>query len=924
MTEQLTKLRPDRDLQCYFERPSAVAALSDTSPTGFTVSGVFRQQFDWAVLEWNRDNVFEHPALRPLPDGNLHGLRLAYDEERDNCMLWDCTLWPTVDWPYLRVWATGQDGVEREYKVPITGTPLGAYAEAAATFTISGEPATGECLELAWESDDGVPGWYRHATHSLYYDQKAKDGLQILAISINSATDQTGMSAEASDTQITLKYRADKGANGNRIGAYANPIGLGKATWDPVCQLLSGGVSPTKRHVEIDFGNLQGYVGPDFLNLATVPTTNVRKMRWTWAPPQSAGEFAAGEFRVLISNWTVSGTGAGYCVAGPGSWRVEDDAPQLTYSGAWDHSGRGNYSGGSIALTTQTGASVSHTYLSDRSHVLYLGTRRFRNASGAAAKIVIEADGVSRNEDLALAGIEDTLVRLPIANMEPGEHTVTVRQAGAGSFYFDFFEIAFPASGLPVFPACPETTLATDWDTDHCLALAPERTAWLIKTLGFQGRANHYAGAMWFYQMTRPGNQYASAQVTFSGAPKFGDFTRVRVGTAVFEHLNLFVDDAWSVTGALAMAINAGATAVRAEALGNTLRVVSRAMGTSGNGETIIAETTNDLTFEVDGPMRGGSDGDVTSLPWANGWRTDLQASPAINRAARDWHRSYCRALNEMGVPATAAFSMELQHGEPGEKAGIAQRYPDNSPVLLNTPAVQTNFSPESTAFWRRVYREMADLMVQAGVTPYLQFGEVQWWYFASASGMPFYDQYTRARFQAAYGKPIGTISSERSDPNAFLNEAALLPLLIGEFTEDVESFVRAAYPQAQFEVLYAPDVNDAPFTRVVNFPSAYWSPAHLACLKTENFTYTGNRDLNKISESVTFPFAYGFPQSKASHLIGIGEYTSPWEKERRLALALNGSVVLFALDQFCLIGYSLPLERSHRRACLLGSTDTD
>ena len=27
-TEVLQKLRPDRDLQCYFERPSAIAALS--------------------------------------------------------------------------------------------------------------------------------------------------------------------------------------------------------------------------------------------------------------------------------------------------------------------------------------------------------------------------------------------------------------------------------------------------------------------------------------------------------------------------------------------------------------------------------------------------------------------------------------------------------------------------------------------------------------------------------------------------------------------------------------------------------------------------------------------------------------------------------------------------------------------------------
>jgi len=39
-------------------------------------------------------------------------------------------------------------------------------------------------------------------------------------------------------------------------------------------------------------------------------------------------------------------------------------------------------------------------------------------------------------------------------------------------------------------------TLATDWDTDHCLALPAERTAWLIKTLGFTGRANHYVGAL--------------------------------------------------------------------------------------------------------------------------------------------------------------------------------------------------------------------------------------------------------------------------------------------------------------------------------------------------------------------------------------------------------------------------------------------
>src|ERR1022692_2300214 len=80
MAEQLTKLRPDRDMQCYFERPSAVAALSGTSASGFTVSGCWRQQSDWAVIEWNRDNVFEHPALRNLPDGDLSGITLSYQD----------------------------------------------------------------------------------------------------------------------------------------------------------------------------------------------------------------------------------------------------------------------------------------------------------------------------------------------------------------------------------------------------------------------------------------------------------------------------------------------------------------------------------------------------------------------------------------------------------------------------------------------------------------------------------------------------------------------------------------------------------------------------------------------------------------------------------------------------------------------------
>jgi hypothetical protein len=51
------------------------------------------------------------------------------------------------------------------------------------------------------------------------------------------------------------------------------------------------------------------------------------------------------------------------------------------------------------------------------------------------------------------------------------------------------------------------------------------------------------------------------------------------------------------------------------------------------------------------------------------------------------------------------------------------------------------------------------------------------------------------------------------------------------------------------------------------------------------------------------------------SHLIGIGDAKTAWVKEMNLAQSEGlESVVLFALDQFCLIGYFVPPLQSQRR----------
>ena len=119
-------------------------------------------------------------------------------------------------------------------------------------------------------------------------------------------------------------------------------------------------------------------------------------------------------------------------------------------------------------------------------------------------------------------------------------------------------------------------------------------------------------------------------------------------------------------------------------------------------------------------------------------------------------------------------------------------------------------------------------------------------------------------------------------------------------------------------EVLYPPDVNDSPLNKVINLPPQ-WTPATLDCFKTENFTFTGLRNMIDAVESIQLPMQLGFPPSKASHLIGIGDYTSPWLREVNASKAEGiESIVLFALDQYCLIGYPTPLKKSQRRAVFM------
>jgi hypothetical protein len=907
---EIAKLTPDRDLQCFFFHPSAIAAISGASADGFTVSGTWRQQFDWAVIEWNRDNVYEHPALRNLPDGDLSALTLTYEESRTNCIALDSDLFPTIDWPYLRVWA-GDDPAADPYFVKLKDHAEaieGSYQSAYADFTLSGTAVEGEYVGLGYL---GLSYTYQVAAGNTL-----EDIVKAIADGMNGPTSPL-LTATRTGTTIRVLYPSAAGANGNRFGVYSSTSG--SATWDATTKTLANGTSPTKWRVTIDFSALIDRTG------ASVPTNKVRKLRWTYAADPQASAFARSEFTAVISTWSVTGSGRTYSVAGPGSRRFEDNSIAMAYTGSWSET-RGNFSSGTIHSTVTEGDAVTFTYSASQTHTLYLGTRY----TGTGANLSIAVDGGTPSTlNLRVPG-EDVLIRWPVSEYGTGTHTVTVTHTGpvAAEFYFDFVEMAVPATTLPSFADQARMTLATDWDTDHSLALAPERTAWLIDTLGFKGRQNNYVGALWFYELVNPDNVYASGTMTFGGTPEPGEFVSVFLGrdddppgtppTEIQRGMH-GGDTLESIAISFAQEINRGYTGVWASVSGSAVTITSRSLGADGNHYTLDKSTTSStLTVSVSAMFSGGNTG---------AWRTDLAALPRLNRAVRDWSRSFFGALHGYGIDAAAAFSTELRDVDPAIVVGMVQRGPSGDAILLQTPAYQTNFSPTSLDFWKQVYLDAATIQADAGLQPYLQFGEVQWWYFpndglgGAFSGMPFYDAWTAAGFESLYGRAMTVFSDNTSDPAAYPDETAYLPVIIGNFTDAIMAFVRATYSNARFEVLYPLDVNQTSFNRAINYPATQWTAAILDCLKTEGFGFTLQRNLQKSESAMQLSGFPAFPPTQRSHLVGLGDATTAWLKEARYAQG-NGfeSVVLFALDQMCLIGYALPLPESFRRSVRMGS----
>ncbi|WP_321473209.1 hypothetical protein [uncultured Paludibaculum sp.] len=154
MPESIFKLQPDRTVQLRgFDHLGASAAVHGATPSGFQVSGEFRDASDFAVVTlWDADNFFEHPTLKYLPDLRFDGLKLDFDVTYSGLMPLTSKKYPTIDWPYLDAELEG--GVRSKVRLSDHATVVAMPDQPArAEFTIVGDQL---------DAFDRVTLWYQN------------------------------------------------------------------------------------------------------------------------------------------------------------------------------------------------------------------------------------------------------------------------------------------------------------------------------------------------------------------------------------------------------------------------------------------------------------------------------------------------------------------------------------------------------------------------------------------------------------------------------------------------------------------------------------------------------------------------------------------------------------------------------------------
>ncbi len=635
------------------------------------------------------------------------------------------------------------------------------------------------------------------------------------------------------------------------------------------------------------------------------------------------------EWQVKVSNITV--TGDRVLKVGGDAPRIEESDGRCRYEGFWE-----NYIYGAAWPTqwwslgharrcapnnAQDTRQMTIRYSRANQHDLYLGTWLGRDAG----RIEVTIDGgapvvhdLYLNDYNGLAALRKLASDLPA-----GTHTVEIRalfeRHPSSTGYYFYFDYLWPleAQVPPEPPAVySDVSLAIDFDTDHGYKKPPAWHVWHLDRLGFRGHADVYMGVFWNNKRRRVEATYPSCSLSV-GAWQPDEPLWVNLsGTALYFSPGAGLETK-DIAAHLRAMINVTFPGVWCTSDASSIHIRSRAPS-----YTFTISTSSQLSVTQGAPSldQPGAQGD---------WEMIDTIAPVMTQGARNWIRDLAREFKRAGIDASFAFSMECYR----PPVAMAARYWDGEPVFLPVPSHQLHFGTRVRSYLKQMYKECADELAAAGLPIVLQFGETQWWYFPNASGMPFYDDDTKAAFQARYGRTLHRFLANTDDPNDDLATANFLRDRIWEYCAEVIGYVRRFHPSAVFECLWPLDANqgkpapDLAFRALnfhVNLPNEWKTSAYgVRYFRAEGFDYDiWQKNARLMRQTLEFPLKLGRAPSECMYLAGIYGPPDPPMREAYGMWRNRGlySFCFWAFDQFCLNSRPVPLEVTSQATATLAT----
>jgi hypothetical protein len=684
----ISKLEPHRSIYLRgFDRRGAAAAMTNASAGGFTVSGCWSDQADFAVcVLFDADDQFGHLyTSRYLPDFSLAGVTLDFDLTLIGCQSPASQKYQSVPWgslSYITRTVSGGAVTEIQGSVSLLGGAAAGGTSATATVTLSGTPATGDRLYIYYLGntgyDTGIGQSYSVATGDSVADVAAK--LAGLVATLHS-TDSTTYPLTASNSGADVMFTAPVGADGNDIALLA--MAAGGTTFTPTWLFLGGGTDPASIHVHLDFSAL---------GLASA-----RQVWLTLAPPVSPqyGSFPGCEWSAVFSNWTVGDPGGvtPLKLAGPGSVTITSGDSWATRAGNGWTQVAGWYVGGFAWQSAHSGDAIMVKYSCQSVHNLYWGTA----LSTAGGAISVSVDGGAAMPVSAYStqssGAPTAGRRLIASGIAAGTHAVVLTVA-SGTCLFDYLQAAILSDPVAPPATYPAVSCACDFDTGQTYQIAPARLLWILSQAGFTGDIDFYAGVFFALKRVRNGGHFRQATVTLSlppltpvsgtvwitvggatgsGTPLSGDTSTGGnptgsgvLGGTVFGAAAISCDTLLTIARRLANAINGMFVGIWAAASISTPGQLIIAVLSPINGFSLDVSLSSDstLTLSVTGDIGiggvGGNEGTWAVAPTKNAAAGVVPETAPLNRAFVDYLTDLAASVKAAGQTMTVAFSQEL------------------------------------------------------------------------------------------------------------------------------------------------------------------------------------------------------------------------------------------------------------------------